>query len=103
MVIIPVLLTGVGMGMFQTLNSAIIAIDCDPRYFGRVTALIGMAFAAFMLIGWPVGYLADLAGERIAFVVMGGLVLVGAVALTAIISKTPAPTRLSAQTETPAD
>ena len=103
MVIIPVLLTGVGMGMFQTLNSAIIAIDCDPRYFGRVTALIGMSFAAFMLIGWPVGYLADLAGERIAFVVMGGLVLVGAVALTAIISKTPTPTRLSAQTETPAD
>ena len=56
-----------------------------------------------MLIGWPVGYLADLAGERIAFVVMGGLVLVGAVALTAILSKTPAPTRLSAQTEPPAD
>ena len=103
MVIIPVLLTGVGMGMFQTLNSAIIAIDCDPRYFGRVTALIGMSFAAFMLIGWPVGYLADLAGERIAFVVMGGLVLVGVVALTAIISKTPAPTRLSAQTQTPPD
>ena len=94
-VIIPVLLTGVGMGMFQTLNSAIIAIDCDPKFFGRVSSLIGMSFAAFMLIGWPVGYLADRAGERVAFVVMGSLVLIGVAILTRIISRTVAPTRIS--------
>ena len=98
-VIIPVLLTGVGMGMFQTLNSAIIAIDCDPKFFGRVSSLIGMSFAAFMLIGWPVGYLADRAGERVAFVVMGSLVLVGVVVLTRIISRTVAPTRIPVAAE----
>ena len=98
-VIIPVLLTGVGMGMFQTLNSAIIAIDCDPKFFGRVSSLIGMSFAAFMLIGWPVGYLADRAGERVAFVVMGSLVLVGVVVLTRIISRTVAPTRIPVAVE----
>jgi MFS family permease len=98
-VIIPVLLTGVGMGMFQTLNSAIIAIDCDPKFFGRVSSLIGLSFAAFMLIGWPVGYLADRAGERVAIVVMGSLVLVGVVVLTRIISRTVAPTRIPVATE----
>jgi len=98
-VIIPVLLTGVGMGMFQTLNSAIIAIDCDPKFFGRVSSLIGLSFAAFMLIGWPVGYLADRAGERVAFVVMGSLVLVGVAVLTRIISRTVAPTRIPVATE----
>ncbi len=98
-VIIPVLLTGVGMGMFQTLNSAIIAIDCDPKFFGRVSSLIGLSFAAFMLIGWPVGYLADRAGERVAFVVMGSLVLVGVAVLTRIISRTVAPTRIPVAAE----
>lgn len=98
-VIIPVLLTGVGMGMFQTLNSAIIAIDCDPKFFGRVSSLIGLSFAAFMLIGWPVGYLADKAGERVAFVVMGSLVLIGVVVLTRIISRTVAPTRIPVAAE----
>ena len=54
-----------------------------------------MSFAAFMLIGWPVGYLADRAGERVAFVVMGSLVLIGVAILTRIISRTATPTRIS--------
>ena len=48
-----------------------------------------------MLIGWPVGYLADRAGERVAFVVMGSLVLIAVAILTRIISRTAAPTRIS--------
>ena len=60
---VPMFLTGLGTGAFQTLNSAVIIIESDPAYYGRVISLTSMAFAGFMLAGLPVGLAADAWGE----------------------------------------
>ena len=64
-------LTGLGTGAFQTLNSAVIVMESDPAYYGRVISLTSLAFAGFMLAGYPVGLAADAWGERMVLVAMG--------------------------------
>jgi MFS family permease len=62
---------GFGGGGFQTLNGAIVSHITDPAYFGRVVSLTFLAFAAFGVVAYPVGLLADAIGERATLVLMG--------------------------------
>lgn len=70
------LVMGVGAGGFQTLNGAIVSHITEPEYFGRVVSLTFLAFATSSIIALPVGFLADVTGERFTVLLTGGLVLV---------------------------
>ncbi len=71
------LLMGVAVGVFQTLNGAVVAHLAEPAYFGRVMSLTFLAFAGFGIAALPIGFLADSFGERAVLAVMGaGVVLV---------------------------
>ena len=70
---------GAANGGFQTLSNAVLLRATEPAYVGRVMSLTMMAFAGFALMGLPIGFLADLVGERGSLVAMG--VAVCAVAL----------------------
>jgi MFS family permease len=74
---------GFGGGGFQTLNGAIVSHITDPAYFGRVVSLTFLAFAAFGVVAYPIGLLADEIGERATLVLMGGVacLIVGVFAL----------------------
>ena len=83
----PMVLTGLGAGAFQTLNSAVIVMEAEPAYYGRVTSLTSLAFAGFMLAGLPVGLAADAFGERITLIVMGVLTIVIVLVLWPVIAR----------------
>jgi len=71
---ITMFIVGVTSGAFQTLNNAVIVREAETTYYGRVMSLTMMAFAGFGLIALPVGFLADIVGEREMLVGMGLLV-----------------------------
>lgn len=85
MAVIAMLLVGVGSGAFQTLNGAVIIRESDPRYFGRVMSLTMLAFAAFGLMGLPIGFLADQLGERVTLGLMGVVVCTITIIITTIL------------------
>lgn len=89
-VLLPMFFFGVGLGSFQTLNSALIVTAADPRYYGRVASLTFLAFAGFMIVALPVGLAADRFGERAVLVTLGGLMAVAVLVLSPIIARTPA-------------
>jgi MFS family permease len=74
---------GAASGGFQTLASAVMIHATEPAYMGRVMSLTMMAFAGFGVMGLPIGFLADVVGERGALVAMG-LVVGAAVAVSGV-------------------
>jgi MFS family permease len=64
-------LIGASSGGFQALNGAVIARETEPGYLGRMMSLTLLAFAGFSLTALPLGFLADLLGERIVLAGMG--------------------------------
>ena len=87
---VPLFLSGVGIGAFQTLNSAIVAVEADPAYFGRITSLTFLAFAGFLIASYPVGLVADVIGERAILIVLGLLSIVAVAVLAPAIARAPA-------------
>ena len=87
---VPLFLSGAGIGAFQTLNSAIIAVEADPAYFGRITSLTFLAFAGFLIASYPVGLVADVIGERATLIVLGLLSIVAVAVLAPAIARAPA-------------
>jgi MFS family permease len=90
------LLMGIAMGVFQTLNGAVIAHLADPAYFGRVMSLTFLAFAGFGIAALPVGFLADAFGERATLAVLGGgvvlvVVFIGGLGARLVGSRAPQP------------
>ncbi len=55
---------GAGMTGYQLVNSAMLMLETDPQYYGRVMSLNMIAFAAMMLMNFPAGVIADQVGER---------------------------------------
>lgn len=84
---VSMFLTGLGTGAFQTLNSAVIIMESDPAYYGRVISLTSLAFAGFMLAGYPVGLAADAWGERAVLVAMGVMTVVVVLVLWPVIAR----------------
>ena len=54
-----------GISAFQTLNNVIALRRTDPVLYGRVISLVFIAWGMINLISLPVGYLADVFGERV--------------------------------------
>ncbi|MFQ5381164.1 MAG: MFS transporter [Dehalococcoidia bacterium] len=80
---------GVGSGGFQTLNMAVVVSECAPEYYGRVTSLTMLAFAGFMLAGFPIGVLADTIGEASTLMVLGTVIVGIVLVLAPIIARAP--------------
>jgi predicted MFS family arabinose efflux permease len=73
---LPVMLfVGLGSGVFQMLNNALVMQESDRAYYGRVMALVMVAWGVNGLSGLPFGLLADAAGERATMFVMGASVV----------------------------
>ncbi|MCC7089228.1 MAG: MFS transporter [Chloroflexi bacterium] len=78
-------LVGAASSGFQMLNNVSLMQRSDPTYFGRVMAVTMMAFGVNSIVSYPVGLIADAAGERATLgglaVACGSVVLVGVLAL----------------------
>lgn len=73
-------LVGASSSGFQMCNQVSLMQLTDSAYFGRVMSLTMTAFGMQMVVGFPVGALADAAGERAALVVLAAasILVVGA-------------------------
>lgn len=93
---------GAASSGFQMLNNVSLMQRSDPKYFGRVMAVTMMAFGVNSIVSYPVGLVADAAGERATLAglasVCGSVVLVGALALRA---QGRAPARTISELSTP--
>jgi MFS family permease len=65
------LCVGATASAFQSLNSALTMTLTEPRYFGRVQALMGLSWSLFGIISLPLGILADSIGIRSTLMFMG--------------------------------
>mgnify|MGYP001818623129 FL=1 len=77
-----IVLVGASSGGFHALNGAVIARETEEVYMGRVMSLTMMAFAGFSLTALPLGFAADLVGERPVLFGMG----LGVLALSSIMT-----------------
>ncbi|MGH2585694.1 MAG: MFS transporter, partial [Dehalococcoidia bacterium] len=66
---------------FQSLNNALTMTLAEPRYYGRVQALMGMSWSLFGIISLPLGILADAIGIRQTLMLMGLACIVSIAAL----------------------
>jgi predicted MFS family arabinose efflux permease len=101
--ILVVVAVGASSSGFQMLNNVNLMERTEPLYFGRVMAVTMMAFGVNSMFAYPVGAIADAAGERatlaglatICFlVVMGGIAAMRSVPEQAPAAPRPEP-RLS--------
>lgn len=84
--VVMMFVLGAANGGFQTLSSAVVIRESDPVYVGRVMSLTMLAFAGFGLAGLPIGYLADVYGERATLFGMGGAVCAIVAGLFAVLT-----------------
>ena len=67
---------GVGLTGFQLTNNALLMMEADLEYFGRVMSLVMLAWGGQGLTALPIGILADSIGERWVLAILGGLIIV---------------------------
>jgi MFS transporter, FSR family, fosmidomycin resistance protein len=79
LVMMIMVLVGVGVSAFQTLNNSIALRQADPRYYGRVMGLMQIAWGLINLLSLPTGFIADAIGERA--VLSGAGLILGVVVL----------------------
>ena len=84
MAALAMFVVGVGYTGFQVTNNALLMMEADAAYFGRVMSLMMLAFGGTGLVSFPIGLVADRIGERWMLGIEGGLVLVVAVAAWAL-------------------
>ena len=93
---------GPGLQGPMMLLTANIMTHTEPAYYGRVMSFTMMGWGMQMLIGLPVGVVADLLGEREVMGILGLLSLViaagGALGWLALIRRAPAPAVKLAET-----
>ena len=74
-----VALAGAASSGFQALNNALVMTSADPEYHGRVQSLMMIAFGAFGIAAFPIGFIADQVGLRQTLSVMGVVVAISLV------------------------
>jgi MFS family permease len=89
--LVTMIVVGAGGSAFQTLNNSIALKEAHADYFGRVMSLMMLAWSFNGLISLPIGYLADVAGERAVLVAMGAGVCVIVVLLALWRTRLPEP------------
>jgi predicted MFS family arabinose efflux permease len=79
--LIIALSVGATASAFQSLNSALTMTLTEPRYFGRVQALMGLSWSLFGIISLPLGIVADAIGIRATLMLMGFVSILSILAL----------------------
>ena len=67
---------GVSYTGFQVTNNALLMMEADPAYFGRVMSLMMLAWGGQGLTAFPIGVLADRIGERQVLALEGVVIVV---------------------------
>ncbi len=81
-----VLVVGLAMTAYQTLNNAMTMQESRPEYYGRVMSINMLTFSAMPVMAYPLGALADFFGARETFMVQGAIVL-GFMAVVAVVNR----------------
>jgi MFS family permease len=71
--ILVLVVIGGATSSFQALNNTMVLMASETAFHGRVQALMGMSFAGFGLVAYPLGVLADAVGLRATFAMMGAI------------------------------
>ncbi|MBT5775658.1 MAG: MFS transporter [Dehalococcoidia bacterium] len=79
-VLLAMFIVGVGYTGFQVTNNALLMMEADPAYFGRVMSLMMLAWGGQGLTALPIGVLADRIGEREVLAMEGVVIIVITVA-----------------------
>jgi MFS family permease len=69
--LVAILLVGAFASAFQSLNNALAMMLSEPRYHGRVQALLGIGWSLFGIVSLPLGVVADAIGIRATLALMG--------------------------------
>lgn len=69
--LLAILLVGAFASAFQSLNNALAMTLTEPRYYGRVQALLGIGWSLFGIVSLPLGVVADAIGIRLTLALMG--------------------------------
>jgi predicted MFS family arabinose efflux permease len=87
-------LVGASSSGFQMLNNVNLMERTRPEYFGRVMAVTMMAFGVNSMVAYPIGQVADHAGERTTMAALAALcfaiVVLGLFAFRAMMRNAPA-------------
>lgn len=71
--ILVLVVIGGATSAFQALNNTMVLMASATAFHGRVQALMGMSFAGFGLVAYPLGILADAIGLRGTLAIMGSI------------------------------
>lgn len=83
--VVAVVLLGLWLTAYQTLNNTMVMDEADPEYYGRVMSVNMLTFSVMPLMAVPLGALADMIGAAKMFGIMGGIVVV-VVLLTSVVN-----------------
>lgn len=83
--IIAIVVLGLAMTVYQTLNSTMIMDAARPEFYGRVMSINMLTFSAMPLMAYPLGELADRIGSPETFLGQGFVVL-GFMVLVALVN-----------------
>ena len=74
--LVAIFFMGVGLTGFQITNNALLMMEADREYFGRVMSLVMIAWGGQGLTALPIGILADRIGERPVLAIEGVVIIV---------------------------
>lgn len=80
-----ILILGLTLTAYQTLNSTLIMDAARPEFYGRVMSINMLSFSAMPLMAFPLGQVADSVGATNLFIAQGAIV-VGFMALIAVLN-----------------
>jgi len=73
--LVAILVLGLALTAYQTLNSTLIMDATKPEYYGRVMSINMLSFSAMPLMAFPLGRVADVVGVQQMFAVQGFIVI----------------------------
>jgi len=70
-----VIVLGLALTAYQTLNNTMLMDEARPEYYGRVMSINMATFSAMPLMAMPLGAIADAIGARETFIIQGSIVV----------------------------
>ncbi|MEX1022553.1 MAG: MFS transporter [Dehalococcoidia bacterium] len=73
--IVAIVLLGLTLTAYQTLNNTMLMDEAEPEYYGRVMSVNMLSFSVMPLMALPLGMVADWLGATTLFTILGLLVV----------------------------
>ncbi len=83
--IFAVVMLGLWLTAYQTLNNTMLMNEADPDFYGRVMSVNMLTFSVMPLMAVPLGAIADFIGASEMFAIMGAIVM-GFVLLSGVLN-----------------